>query len=105
MLKNSREQLLNFISHHQLKKENGIICFDAHVRFFEPVAVNTFSEIQIISLPFEHALYVINCPDSLPQGCDVYSTSRFNFSKEEDEELIITAGEGQKILTLSLKKT
>lgn len=103
MLTTSREQLLSFIRHNQLKKENGIICFEASVHFFEPVSVETVSEIQIISLPFEHALYVINYPDTVPQGGDMYSTARFHFSLEGSKELTVAAGNGRKVLALCLK--
>ncbi len=102
MSTSSREQLLSFISHNQLKKENGIICFDACVHFYEPVAVETVSEIQIISLPFEHALYVINYPDTVPRDGDVYSTARFHFSLEGNRQLTVSAEDGRKVLALTL---
>lgn len=103
MLTTSQEQLLNFISHNHLKKDNGIICFDADIFFYGPVAFDTVSEIQIISLPNEHALYVINYPDSAPQGGDVYSTARFSFLHENNGKLLITDGDGKIILTLIVK--
>jgi|GEM_PF-2231673 len=101
----SREQLLNFISHNQLKKEDGIICFEADIHFHQPVAVETVSEIQVISLPFEHALYVINYPATVPRGGDVYSTAKFNFIHEGDRKLIITTAERQTILAIELKQS
>ena len=105
MLTTSQEQLLNFISHNQLKKEDGIICFDAVIHFYDPIAVETASEIQIISLPNEHALYVINYPDTVPQGGDVYSTAKFIFSHENNGKLNITAADGQEILTLIVNRS
>lgn len=105
MSTNSTEQLLTFISHNHLKKENGTICFDAAIHFYEPVAIDAVSEIQIISLPHEHALYVINYPDTAPQGGDVYSTARFIFSYENNEDLVIKEDDGRKILVVSLHKS
>jgi hypothetical protein len=103
MLTTSQEQLLNFISHNHLKKETGIICFDADLYFYEPIVFDTVSEIQIISLPNEHALYVINYPETAPQGGDVFSTARFRFLHEADAKLIIADGDGKKILTLMVR--
>lgn len=99
----SQKQLLNFISHYQLKKDNGIICFDAVIHFYHPVRMDAVSEIQIISLPYEHALYVIHYPDSLPQGGDVYSTAKFIFCTENDGALTIKTDDQKKIIALELK--
>lgn len=103
MLTTSQEQLLNFISHYHLKKDNGIICFDAAIHFYHPVRIDAVSEIQIISLPYEHALYVIHYPDSLPQGGDVYSTAKFIFCNDDNGALIIKTNDQKKIMALEPK--
>jgi hypothetical protein len=103
MLTTSQEQLLNFISRNNLKKEDGIICFDATIHFYHPVTIDAVSEIQIISLPYEHALYVINYPDFLPEGGDVYSTAQFIFCSETYALLTIKTSDEKKIMTLEPK--
>lgn len=102
MSTSSREQLLHFVSHNHLKKEDGLICFDARICFYEPVSVDGVSEIQIISLPNEHALYIINCPVAVPQGEDVYSSTKYIFSHTKSDQLEISSIDGGKVATISL---
>lgn len=99
----SREHLLNFISKNQLKKEDGIICFDALVSFYKPSPFEINSEIQIISLPNEHALYIINHPENLAASSDVYSTAAFDFVHTGSNELEIADNRQEKLLTITLK--
>lgn len=102
MSTSSREQLLHFVSNNHLKKEDGLICFNARVCFHKPVSVETVSEIQIISLPNEHALYIINCAVTVPPGEDVYSSAKYIFSHTENDQLEIRNTDGNKIATISL---
>jgi hypothetical protein len=97
----STEQLISFISNNHLKKDDGIVCFNAQVEFFDP-AINIISEIQVISLPCEQALYVIDYDESMLPGADVYSTSKFCFFHHPVGHLEIAGNDGKKVVLISV---
>lgn len=99
----SEEQLLRFITVNHLKKDNGIVCFEASIELLNPYKIKFTSEIQVISLPTEYVLYVLNLPPDLQTTADMYSTNRFNFRYIDEGQLEIAAINGNRIVLINPK--
>jgi hypothetical protein len=102
MFKSSKEHLLGYISHNQLKKENGAIFFDAEVIFHGSKPAEKICELHIITLPEELALYIISPTEGLPANRDMYTTAKFTFFHSENNQLDISTADEGKIVTISL---
>ena len=78
---NSAQQLEKFISENNLKTQEGIVLFDAVVTFYRtsnPLII--FSEVQVITLPKEKVLYVLEFIKDLYYESEIYSTSLYFFN-------------------------
>ena len=78
---NSAQQLEKFISENNLKTQEGIVLFDAVITFYRtsnPLII--FSEVQVITLPKEKVLYVLEFIKDLYYESEIYSTSLYFFN-------------------------
>lgn len=73
-------QLQQFILDNNLASQKGITLFDAVITFYHNGnQVNTSSEVQIITLPKEMVLYVLEFVKDIQHESDIYSTSSYYF--------------------------
>lgn len=78
---NSSLQLRAFISNNNLNTQTGIILFNASVSLYRkdnPITV--FSEIQVITLPKEMALYILEFVKDSYHNSEIYSTRLYSFN-------------------------
>ena len=74
-------QLQQFISDNNLASHKRITLFDAVITYYHNGnPVNTPSEVQIITLPKEMVLYVLEFVKDIQHESEIYSTSSYYFS-------------------------
>lgn len=87
----STEKLLEFITLNDLKKSADIILFNALVtRIRNNSLLKAVSEIQVITLPKESALYILEFVKEELHEPEMYSTAHHHFSFPDSKTLEIT---------------
>lgn len=87
----STDQLQEFITLNDLKKAGEIILFNALVtRIRNNSLLKAVSEIQIITLPKEIALYILEFVKEDLHEPEMYSTANHDFSFPDSKTLVIT---------------
>lgn len=77
----SLQQLQQFIADNQLATKKEIILFDAVITFYRNnKLVTAVSEIQVITLPKEMVLYVLEFVKDIYHESEIYSTSSYLFT-------------------------
>lgn len=100
---NSIQQVVKFISENNLKTQEGIVLFDAAVTFYRNgVPVSATSEIQVITLPKEMVLYVMEFVKDAYHESDIYSTSLYHFNYPGKNILEIRDGNYKDLLLFSI---
>lgn len=77
----STRQLQQFIADNNLASNKDIILFDAVITFYRNnKLVTAVSEIQVITLPKEMVLYVLEFVKDVYHESEIYSTSLYFFN-------------------------
>ena len=99
MLQDNIPSLLAFINDFQLKKNGGVIAFNAQLRLqVHKSMISLLSEIQILTLPSMMAVYIIEPIHDQFNLPEMYSTNDANFSYTQNQFLeIYTADKTVKI--------
>ena len=88
----NNESIQKFISCNYLKKENGIILFDAAVVFYKDHISHTVnSQVQIIVLPNAIAVYIFEFLKEEYNRTEMYSTVQYHFNLSGASTLKISA--------------
>ena len=98
-------QLQKFISDNSLKREDGIIVFDAFITLYKketPIVLE--SEVQVITLPAEMVIYLLEFCKPEQTEKEMYRTSQHQFAILPEQELEITDTESNSRLIISLKR-
>lgn len=78
------ETIHSFINAHQLKRVDGNILFDAEVTFYTGNVLHTInSPVQIIVLPNEIAVYILEFLKEEYNITEMYSTGHYYFSSPD----------------------
>ena len=102
MQNSQTELLLQFINNRGLRTGNLII-FNAVVLFYEDAELMKItSEVQIITLPKEMALYIIEFLNPEYNRSEMFSTAQFCFTINEDNALEIRNNEAESRFLLCL---
>lgn len=89
------DSLRRFITQNKLDVENGMILFDAAVIYYEePLSFTIGSQIQIITLPKQMALYVYEFLKVAYKRTEMYNTPNFDFFCSASGTLKISEREG-----------
>ncbi|MBL0355529.1 MAG: hypothetical protein IPP72_00955 [Chitinophagaceae bacterium] len=85
------EPMHQFLACYNLKKDNGLILFDANVSYHSNKSQHTIgSQVQVIILPKEIAVYIIEFLTGEFNFNEMYSTSRYNFNCSATNQLEIS---------------
>lgn len=105
MIVKSPQQLQKFISDNTLKREDGIIVFDALITLYKEEKPVVFqSEIQVVRLPSEMVIYIFEFCKPGQTEKEMYRTSQHQFVILSGDELEITDTESNSRLLISLKR-
>ncbi len=101
----SIQQLQQFIDDNKLRREDGIILFECTSTFHNLNTTSDFyTEVQVITLPEEMVLYILEWGTELHPENEMYRTSQYHFTCLGSEELEITGPQSDTRLVLSLNK-
>lgn len=104
MIAQNTQELQKFISDNNLKREDGIILFSAIVAVYKPAETSHFnSEIEVLTLPQELALYILDFFGAENPQKEMYRTSQQQFVCSSQQELEILDSESDTRLIISLK--
>jgi len=98
------QPLLKFISNNKLNKADGIL-FTATVNFYKGEELQQIvSQVQVIMLPHEIALYILEFLKEEVSRNEMYSSSQYHFKLPEATTLEIykDAADENAILSISL---
>jgi hypothetical protein len=99
----SIQTLQQFISTHQFKRIDGNILFNAEVKFYTGTKLNTIiSPVQIILLPNEIAIYILEFLKEEYNITEMYSTGQYYFSSRDSIILQIRENKEDSILLISI---
>lgn len=97
------ETLHEFITAHQLKRIDGNILFDAEVMFYTGNVLHTInSPVQIIVLPDEIAIYILEFLKEEYNIIEMYSTGHYYFSSPDSSILQIRENREDKLFAVSI---
>jgi hypothetical protein len=97
------QQLQQFITDNKLRREDGLIVFEAAITFCKAGEVaSLYSEVQVITLPQEMVLYIIEFSIPPLSENDMYSTIRYTFTCLPDQKLEISDTRSDNRLVISL---
>jgi len=103
MIANSLESLKKFIAENQLKRVDGNILFNGTINFYAGDTLHTVaSQVQIILLPNEIAVYILEFLKESYQLTEMYSTSHYYFTCSEPNTLEIKQTANDKKFTVSI---
>jgi hypothetical protein len=104
MTTQNTQELQQFITDNNLKREDGIIVFIAAIDLHKSEgATSLCSEIQVITLPEEMALYILEFCEKQNLGKEMYRTRQHQFARLSQHELEILDAESDTRLKISLK--
>lgn len=99
---NTQTALLQFIEDHNLRK-NNLVVFDAIIFVQKKSETSQVSsQVQIITLPKEMALYIFEFFDEKYNMIDMFSTAKFSFIYEKGKPLEITSQQFSEELALKI---
>ena len=100
MLQENIQSMLGFISDFQLRKTGGVIAFNAQLRLqVHNSMISLMSEIQILTLPTQMAVYIIEPIHDQFNLPEMFATNDAHFSYTKNRYLEIhTADKTVKIL-------
>ena len=105
MIIQATQQLQRFISDNSLKREDGIIVFDAFITLYKKeIPIVLESEVQVITLPAEMVIYLLEFCKPEQTEKEMYRTSQHQFFILPRKELEITDTESNSRLIISLKR-
>lgn len=103
MIAQNTQELQKFISENNLKREDGIILFNASIDLHAPKRATTFnSEVQVIRLPQEMALYIYEFCDPEKGQNEMYRTGNHQFVRLAQNKLEIRDEKTNTRLIISL---
>ncbi|MES2849513.1 MAG: hypothetical protein V4685_10690 [Bacteroidota bacterium] len=100
---NSVLQLQQFIKKNALDPQKGIILFNATITLHSnenPLIIS--SEVQIITLPKEMVLYILEFVKATHLQSEIYSTRLYHFEHTGNTTLVIKEPDGGLLLTVSI---
>jgi len=98
--------LRQFIADNKLKRDGGIIIFDASVTLYRNNKLEIFfSEIEVITLPEEMALYILAFSTTGNEENEMYRTKFHRFAILTEKELEISDEETGSRVVISLQNT
>ena len=104
MIAQHTQELQKFISDNNLKREDGIILFSAIIDLYKLDETSRFtSEIEVLTLPEEMALYILEFFGTENPEKEMYRTSRQQFVCSSQQELEILDSKSDTRLIISLK--
>lgn len=100
MLKDNIPSLLGFVNDFQLTKNGGVMAFNAQVRLqVHCSTISLLSEIQILTLPNQMAVYIIEPIHDQFNLPEMFATNDACFSYAKNKHLeICTADKAVKVL-------
>ena len=105
MFAQATQQLQKFISDNNLKREDGIIVFDAFITLYrKEIPIVLESEVQVITLPAEMVIYLLEFCKPGQTEKEMYRTSQHQFAILPEQELEITDTESNIRLVISLNR-
>ncbi len=105
MIAQNTQELQKFISDNNLKRKDGIILFSAIIDLYKPDETSHFtSEIEVLTLPEEMALYILEFFGAEKPEKEMYRTSQQQFVCSDQNQLQILDKESGIRLTISLKQ-
>jgi hypothetical protein len=102
MENNSPQELQKFIAQKIPSSQKEIILFNAAVTYYrDNTPVTITSEIQIITLPKEMVLYVLDFVNDNYQESEIYSTRLYQFEYSSNNTLEVKGSDGQALLIVA----
>jgi hypothetical protein len=104
MNNNSTEPMHQFISWYNLKRKDGLLLFDAAVSFYNNKKLHTIdSEVQVIMLPDQIALYVLELLKGEFNVPEMYCTTDYSFVYTATNQLEIRHPQTNAPYLISIK--
>ncbi len=104
MENNSALQLQQFISENTLALQKGITLFNATITLHNNKnQLIISSEVQIITLPKEMVLYILEFVKATHLQSEIYSTRLYHFEHSGNTTLVIKEPDGGPLLTVSIQ--
>ena len=100
---NSTHQLQQFIADNNLATQKEITLFDAVITFYRNnKLVTAVSEIQVITLPKEMVLYVLEFVKDIYHESEIYSTNSYFFTCKRKNALEIRDNHNKDLLLFTV---
>jgi hypothetical protein len=104
MITLSTESLKQFISGNHVERVDGNILFDAEVKFWSGNSLHTIiSQVQIIVLPNEIALYIFEFLKEVYNITEMYRTGHYYFTCPDSKVLEIRNNSADPAFLISIK--
>jgi hypothetical protein len=101
MTQQSTQELQRFITENKLRREDGLIVFEASISFTTTDKIVN-SELMVVTLPDEMVLYIMECGTSNYPENDMYRTMENTFICLPDKQLEITSLHSEKRVIIYL---
>ncbi len=106
MIAPNTQDLQQFILDNNLKREDGIILFNASIQLHSSgETFSFFSEIEVITLPKEMVLYILEFDGKENSGKEMYRTGQDQFTLLSQQDLEIRDTGTDNRLVISIQPT